>query len=270
MSFIDKLRQASEKADSLVCVGLDTDTAKIPSHLADEKDGVLRFNEAIIRSTHDLVCAYKPNSAFYEALGSHGIEMLRKTCDAIPPDIPVILDVKRGDIGNTAQKYAAYAYDVIGADAVTVNPYMGFDAVSPFFRENKCVFILCLTSNPSAEDFQTLDTGGIQLYERVARAAIEWSKEGEVGLVTGATRPEYIRRIRDIAGSMPLLIPGIGAQGGDIGKVIKECGGKSGETVINSSRAILYSSDSHDFPEAARASLLRLRDEINRFRRYVE
>ena len=268
MSFISKMRRASEKADSLVCVGLDTDPTKIPGHLADEKESVLRFNKAIIRSTSDLVCAYKPNSAFYEALGSRGIEILRKTREFISSNIPVILDIKRGDIGNTAEKYAAYAYDVIGADAVTVNPYMGFDAVSPFIRENKFVFILCLTSNPSAEDFQMLDMGGIPLYEKVARAAVEWSQEGEIGLVVGATRPGYMKRIRSVVGDMPILVPGVGVQGGDIDTVVKECGGKPGETVINSSRAILYSSGGPDFSESAHASLLYLRNEINRFRRY--
>ncbi|MBT4484893.1 MAG: orotidine-5'-phosphate decarboxylase [Candidatus Latescibacteria bacterium] len=267
MSCIEKLRKAAEKADSLVCVGLDTDMDKIPALLASQKDGGVKFNEAIIRSTSDLVCAYKPNSAFYEAMGSRGIEMLQRTCQIIPGDIPVILDIKRGDIGNTASKYADFAYDIIGADAVTVNPYMGFDAVRPFLREGKCVFVLCLTSNPSSEDFQMFDTSGGCLFEKVASKAVEWAEEGEVGIVVGATRPGYMKKIREIVGDMPILVPGVGAQGGDVEAVIGECGGKSGSTVVNSSRAILYASSENDFPEAARRCLNDLRDKINSVRK---
>ncbi len=266
MGCIEKVSQAAEKAHSLVCVGLDTDPDKMPEFLASEGDGVYRFNEAIIRSTSDLVCAYKPNSAFYEALGTHGIEMLQKTCETIPEDIPVILDMKRGDISNTALKYAHYAYDILGADAVTVNPYMGFDAVRPFLRSDKCVFILCLTSNTSAQDFQMLETDGVPLYEKVALSAKEWAKEGEVGLVMGATHPEALRKIRSIAGDMPILIPGVGTQGGDIETVIKECGAEPGLTIINSSRGILYSSQGEDYSMAARLSLLNLRTTINHLR----
>ena len=266
MGFIEKIAHAAEKAQSLVCVGLDTDPEKMPAFLASDDDGVYRFNEAIIRATSDLVCAYKPNSAFYEALGSHGIDMLQNTCETIPPEIPIILDVKRGDISNTALKYAYYAYDILGADAVTVNPYMGFDAVRPFIRTGKCVFILCLTSNKTSQDFQILETDSIPLYERIAMAAAEWAKEGEIGLVMGATRPEAMRKIREITGDMPILVPGVGVQGGDIETVIKECGGNPGMTIINSSRGILYSSKGEDFSQAARLSLLKLRNIINGFR----
>jgi orotidine-5'-phosphate decarboxylase len=234
--------------------------------MISEPDNVFRFNEAIIKNTSDLVCAYKPNSAFYEALGSHGIDMLRKTCAAIPKDIPVILDIKRGDISNTARKYVDFAYNIIGADAVTVNPYMGFDAVKPFLREGKCVFVLCLTSNVSSRDFQLLATEHGPLYERVAQAAREWSNEGEIGLVVGATKSESMTRIREIVGEMPILVPGVGAQGGDIESTVKGCGGKAGMTIINSSRGILYASAGSDFQEAARASLLTLRNTINTFR----
>lgn len=267
MNFTGKLRQAAEKADSLVCVGLDVDPAKLPVQLASGKEGILLFSGAIIGSTSDMVCAYKPNSAFYEAMGSQGIDILVEICQMIPPAIPVILDIKRGDIGSTASKYASYAYDIIGADAVTVNPYMGFDAVRPFFRDGKCVFVLCLTSNPSAKDFQMLDTGGSPLFEKVAETAVEWSREGEVGLVVGATWPGYMKKIRDIVGDMPILVPGVGAQGGDIGTVVQECGGKTGCTVINSTREILYASSGPDFDSAARKSCLHLRSEINRYRR---
>ncbi len=266
MSFITKITNAAERAKSLVCVGLDTDPIHIPLSINRKGDAIFEFNRAIITATKDYVCAYKPNSAFYEALGGSGIETLRKTCAEIPNDIPLILDVKRGDISNTAEKYAEYAYDYIGADAVTVNPYMGYDAVAPFIREDKCVFVLCLTSNVSAIDFQLLDTGGGMLYERVAQAAAEWAKYGEIGLVAGATKPEHMRRIRDIAPELPILVPGVGAQGGDIEAVVKECSGISGRTIINSSRGILYASEGPDFSEAAQRNLIELRDTINSYR----
>ncbi len=266
MTFQEKLRKASLRADSLVCVGLDTDPSKLPRHLSDAHDAVLRFNTALIESTSDLVCAYKPNSAFYEALGGHGIDMLVESCAAVPLDVPVILDVKRGDIGSTADRYASYAYDIVNADAVTINPYMGFDAVKPFLREGKCVFVLCLTSNPSADDFQFLATPGGPMFEVVARMASEWSKEGEIGIVAGATRPEYLGRIRDIAGDLPFLVPGVGAQGGSAADVIQECGGEAGGTVINSSRGVIYAYGGEDFAEAARTKLKALRDTINSYR----
>ncbi len=269
MGFIEKISHAAENAQSLVCVGLDTDTEMMPAFLASDDDGVYRFNKAVIRSTSDLVCAYKPNSAFYEALGAKGIDILLRTFEIIPQEIPVILDVKRGDISNTALKYAHYAYDILGADGVTVNPYMGFDAVRPFIRPGKCVFILCLTSNKTAQDFQMLETDGVPLYERVALAAAEWAKEGEIGLVMGASRPEAMRKIREIIGDMPILVPGVGVQGGDIESVVKECGGKPGMTIINSSRSILYSSKGEDFSEAARVSLLNLRNTINDLRERI-
>ena len=265
MGFIERLKQVAETSESLICVGLDTDTEKLPASLFATGD-VLTFNKKIIDATFDLVCAYKPNSAFYEALGSRGMDILEETCRAVPSHIPIILDVKRGDIGNTAKKYATAAYDRIGADAVTVNPYMGFDAVKPFLCEGKCVFVLCLTSNPSANDFQTFDTGDGLLFERVARAAVGWANYGEVGLVVGATRPEYLSRVRDIAPDLPLLIPGIGAQGGDIEQVISGVGYLPGLTIINSSREILYASNGENYAEAARMNLLNLRSAINQFR----
>ncbi|MBN1291121.1 MAG: orotidine-5'-phosphate decarboxylase [Candidatus Latescibacteria bacterium] len=266
MEFINKIVEKSKKADSLVCIGLDTDPLKIPVHLRQSGNAVLEFNKSIITATKDLVCAYKPNAAFYEAMGSIGIEILEKTCRFIDNNIPIILDIKRGDIGNTAVQYAYAAYEIFGVDAVTVNPYMGFDAIKPFLRDGKGVFVLCLTSNPSAGDFQLLDTGGQLLYERVAHAAVEWAKEGEIGLVIGATRPETMQKIRDIVEDMPILVPGIGAQGGSIMDVITNCGGKPGRTIINSSRSILYASHEKDYAEAARSSLEKLRLDINKNR----
>ena len=267
MTFREKLEKASNTADSLVCVGLDTDPAKLPSHLPSGDEGMRAFNEAVIRSTADLACAYKPNSAFYEARGAGGIDTLIQTVRIIPKHIPVILDAKRGDIGNTARKYAEFAYDVIGADAVTVNPYMGYDAVKPFVRDGKCVFVLCLTSNPGAGDFQFLPLDGKPLFETVAEKALEWSKEGEIGLVVGATRTGLLKRVRDIVGDMPFLVPGAGAQGGDVGSVIGECGGAAGSLLINSSRGILYASGGEHFSDAARKSLASLRGDINGYRR---
>ncbi|MFC1607034.1 orotidine-5'-phosphate decarboxylase [Candidatus Latescibacterota bacterium] len=266
MGFIENITSSSRKANSLVCVGLDTDPAKIPAFLMGEDDGVLRFNKDIIKATSDMVCAYKPNAAFYEAMGSSGLDILEKTCDAVPDSIPVILDVKRGDIGNTAEQYATAAYDIVGADAVTVNPYMGFDAIRPFLRDGKGVFVLCLTSNKTAEDFQLLDTGSGPLYQRVAKTAREWAKEGEIGLVVGATRPEVFEQIREIVGDLPILVPGIGAQGGDIEGVVTRCGSEFGLTIINSSRGILYASGGEDFAEAARIKLIELNTSINKHR----
>jgi len=267
MGFLEKISGASERADSLVCVGLDTDPERLPRGFPRDERGMLDFNAAIIEATSDLVCAYKPNSAFYEALGSPGIEILRETCGLVPDGIPVILDIKRGDIGSTAERYAVYAYEVMGADAVTVNPYMGFDAVSPFMREEKCVFVLCLTSNPSAGDFQFLESGGARLFESVAGKAVEWSEKGTMGLVVGATRPGDMHRVREIAPALPLLVPGVGAQGGNVEEVVAECGGENGLTIINSSRNILYASSGSDFREAARERTLSLREGINRYRR---
>lgn len=263
MDFRNKLTTAAKNADSLICVGLDTDVERLPEHLGGDFEAALLFNEAIIESTADLVCAYKPNSAFYEAMGADGIRILKKTCEAIPEHIPVILDVKRGDISNTAAKYADYAYDYLGADAVTVNPYMGYDAIKPFIRPGKCVFVLCLTSNQSAHELQLLETPEGKVFELLARYVASWNTDDGIGVVAGATRPEYISRIREIVGGMPILVPGIGAQGGDIASVLSTCGGKPGETIINSSRGILYASDGTDFADAARSSLMELRNAVN-------
>ena len=266
MTFTGQLSAAAKSRNSLVCVGLDTDPAKIPAHLGRDPAAIVPFNRAIVDATADAVCCYKPNTAFYEALGPDGIKALIETRRHIPGDIPVILDVKRGDIGTTAERYAAFAYDVVGADAVTVNPYMGFDAVRPFLRPGKGVFVLCLTSNPTAADFQFLSVDGRPLFEHVAETAVHWAKEGDIGLVAGATRPEHLARIREIAPKLPVLAPGVGVQGGDVGAVIAELGGEPGTVAINSSRGILYASGGADFADAARTACLTLRDEINAHR----
>jgi orotidine-5'-phosphate decarboxylase len=200
-------------------------------------------------------------------MGPYGIEVLIETCSYIPEHIPVILDAKRGDIGNTAEKYAEFAYEIVRADAVTVNPYMGFDSIEPLMRTGKCPFVLCLTSNSSAEDFQMIDSGGKHLFETVASKIAEWSSKGEIGIVAGATQTGNLGMIRSIAGDLPVLVPGVGAQGGDAKTVIGECGGKPGLTVINSSRGIIYASSREDFAEKAREKTLALRDELNSYRR---
>jgi orotidine-5'-phosphate decarboxylase len=272
MKFIEKLVNISRKNNSLLCVGLDTDIEKIPRSLLKNSDPIFSFNQKIIGSTCDLVCAYKPNIAFYEAHGSKGWEALKKTCEAIPKEIPIIVDAKRGDIGNTAQMYAKAIFEDLGADAVTVNPYMGEDAVSPFLEhEDKCAFILCLTSNKGAQDFQLLSIDGKPLYQLVAEKTLSWNKKGNCGLVAGATYPEQLRKIRGIAQALPILIPGIGAQAGEFESTVKFGTDEKGErAIINSSRGIIYASQKDDLAEAARGEAFKLRDKINLYRKTTE
>lgn len=263
MGFKRKLRQSAESNNSLLCVGLDPDPEKLPAGLT-----VARFCRAIIEATSDLVCAYKPNLAFYEASGVEGLRALEETIAAVPTDIPIIGDAKRGDIGNTARQYAHALYDLFRFDAATVNPYLGFDSVEPFIAyANKCTFLLCRTSNPGAKDFQDLMVEGQPLYEHVAFKALEWNVHGNIGLVVGATYPQELARIRQLCPTMPLLIPGVGTQGGEVESVVRFGSDSAGENaVINVSRAILYASTGSDFAEAARRSAERIRDEINRYR----
>jgi orotidine-5'-phosphate decarboxylase len=273
MKFIEKLIDISRKNNSLLCVGLDTDLEKIPKFLLKDRDPIFSFNQKIIDSTSDLVCAYKPNIAFYEAYGSKGWEALKKTCEAIPKEIPIIIDAKRGDIGNTARMYAKAIFENLDADALTVNPYMGEDAISPFLEyENKCALILCLTSNKSAQDFQLCllkippkaGIDGKPLYQIVAEKVLSWNKKGNCGLVVGATYPEQLKKVREIAKSLPILIPGVGAQSGELESTVKFGTDEKGErAIINSSRAIIYASQEENFAEAAREEALKLRDRIN-------
>jgi orotidine-5'-phosphate decarboxylase len=259
MEFVEKLVNASRKNKSWLCIGLDPDP-----ELMSESD-VLQFNKAIIEATSDLVCAYKPNLAFYEALGSEGFAILERTIRHVPDYVPVIGDAKRGDIGNTAKAYAQALFSVLGFDAVTVNPYLGHDSVEPFTSyRDKGVFILCRTSNKGAADFQDLITGGLPLYEAVARKAGEWNTHGNVGLVVGATYPEQLKRVRSICPEMPLLIPGVGAQGGDMSSAVSYGVDAHGEkAIINVSRQILYASKGKDFAQIARNVAKRIRDQIN-------
>jgi orotidine-5'-phosphate decarboxylase len=266
VNFIEKLTGAIKKNRSLLCIGLDTDPALMPDNIS-----VLEFNKAIIDATADLVCAYKPNLAFYEALGITGLDALKRTVDQIPEDIPVIGDAKRGDIGNTARAYARSLFDYYNFDAVTVSPYLGFDSVEPFIQyHDRGIFVLCRTSNSGAVDFQSLtcdvNGGRYRLFEMVAEKVNQWNACGNLGLVVGATYPEELKLIRQRFPDMPLLIPGVGAQGGELAKVVGY-GVDAGRqrTIINSSRQILYASRGQDFAGAARRAAIELRDQINQY-----
>ena len=261
MAFLNKLLSASRRNRSLLCVGLDPDTALMP------KMDILDFNKAIVDATADLVCAYKPNLAFYEALGTEGLNALQKTVEYIPDFIPVIGDGKRGDIGNTAKAYAKALFEIFGFEAATVNPYLGHDSIQPFLEyKEKGIFILCRTSNPGSGDFQNLtDAQGEPLYITVAKRAKQWDTYGNVGLVVGATYPEELKSIRQLCPKMPLLIPGIGAQGGDLVSTVRNGIDSRGEkAIIAVSRQILYASKEKNFDEAARRIAMQLRDDINK------
>ncbi len=270
MNFMDKLRQAWQNNRSLVCVGLDPDPKKLPAAVAGAEYPIFEFNRRLIDATGDLVCAYKPQAAYYA--GSDADAELAMTIDYIHerfPAVPVILDVKRGDIGATAQMYAKEAFERYHADAVTVNPYMGTDALQPFLDyADRGVIILCRTSNPGGSDLQNLVADGMPVYEHVARLAQErWNGNGNVMLVVGATYPEELGRIRSLCPEMPFLVPGVGAQGGDVAKVLAN--GKTADgagLVINSSRGIIYASKGDDFADCARAAAAELRDIINQYR----
>jgi len=261
------IRETIQERNSMLCVGLDTDPVKIPPYLLKQDNPIYRFNRAIIDSTHDLVAAYKPNLAFYEALGLEGWAVLKQTLDYIPEGILKIGDAKRGDIGSTAIKYAKALFD-LGFDVVTVNPYLGWDSIGPFVHDQeKGVFVLCLTSNPSAQDFQYRMVEGKPFYQRVAEKVLEWNSNENCGLVVGATHPEELQKIRETAQDLPFLIPGIGAQGGDLESTIS--GGTDGHgemAIVNSSRGIIYASSGEDFADAARNEALKLRDAMNSLR----
>ncbi len=271
-TFIDRLQGSWARNDSLVCVGLDPEIERFPEHVAAHASPIFQFNKAIIDATADLVCAYKPQFAHYAAYEAE--DQLQRTIEYIHdtyPDIPVILDSKRGDVGNTAERYANEAFERYGADAVTVNPYLGADSLEPFLKHaDRGVIILCRTSNPGARDLQdlTVDAAGRRLYHVVADlAAQQWNTRGNCLLVVGATYPQELAEVRRIVGDMPLLVPGVGAQGGDVAAAVR-----SGQTaagtglIISSSRGILYASGGEDFASAARAATERLRSQINEYR----
>lgn len=265
---INKFVEAVKKNNSLVCVGLDPDKTKLPAGVDQ-----LTFNKAIIDATYDVVAAYKPNSAFYEALGDEGVKTLKATCDYVSenyPEIPVILDAKRADIGNTNQGYIDFAYEYLGVDAITLHPYMGGEAIQPFLdRADKTAIILCRTSNDGAKEFQDLLVDGKPLYQVVAgQVAKNWNKNNNCMLVVGATYPQEISEVRSIVGDkMWFLIPGVGAQGGDVEKTVKAAVNSEGHgMLVNSSRGIIFASSGPDYAEVARAKAIELRDEINKHR----
>jgi orotidine-5'-phosphate decarboxylase len=272
VNFIDKLSAAWTSNNSLLCVGLDPDLARFPAHLRQQPDPIVAFCKAIIDATADLACAFKPQIAYFAALGAEPqLEQICRYLRDTYPHIPLVLDAKRGDIGATAHQYAREAFDRYGADAVTVNPYMGFDSVEPYLEwAERGVIVLCRTSNAGGSDLQFLNVDGKPLYQHVARlVAQKWNRNGQCALVVGATFPDELAQVRAIVGAMPLLVPGVGAQGGDVEATVR-----SGRTaggagmMINSSRAILYAQQQpgEDFAAAARRVALETRDAINRYR----
>jgi orotidine-5'-phosphate decarboxylase len=272
VTFIEKLAAAWRSQDSQLCVGFDPDPARFPAHLQREPDAVLQFCTAIADATADAACAFKPQIAYFAAMRAE--DQLEALCAYLReryPHIPVVLDAKRGDIGATAEQYAREAFERYGADAVTVNPYMGFDSVQPYLEwKDRGVVVLCRTSNAGGSDLQFLEVNGKPLYQHVATlVADKWNTNGQCSLVVGATFPNELAQVRALVGDMPLLIPGIGAQGGDI-KATVEAGRTANGTgmMINSSRAILYAkaNDGENFAQAARRVALETRDTINRYR----
>lgn len=271
MTFTEKLRACGQNNDSLVCVGLDPDLAKLPAAVEGETFPAYEFLRQIADATADLACAFKPQIAYFAGQGlDEELYLLLRHLREKHPEVPVILDAKRGDIGATAKQYAREVFDIFGADAVTVNPYMGGDTLEPFLeRAEKGVFVLCRTSNPGAADFQNLVSDGRPLYEHVAaKAAGEWNARGNCGLVVGATWPEELARVRALCPELPLLVPGVGAQGGDPEAVVQNgADADSAGLLVNSSRGILYASSGGDFAEAARKATEELRDRLNAARR---
>ena len=274
--FTEQLAHAWSSQESMLCVGLDPDPKQFPASIKGKGGAILAFCREIVDATADLVCAFKPQIAYFAAHGAE--DQLAQLIDHIHrqhPQVPVILDSKRGDIGSTAQQYAIEAFDRYQADAVTVNPYMGFDSIEPYLKyANKGVIALCRTSNPGGSDLQFLEvnekgsTDKELLYQRVARlASSQWNKTGQLGLVVGATFPEEIAKVREIVGEMPLLIPGIGAQGGDIPATVQAgrvANAPGTGMIINSSRAILYASQDGNFADAARQAAIATRDALRK------
>lgn len=273
MNFQSKLDAIVKKNNSLLCIGPDPDFAKLPKSVLRESNPQFLFNKAIIDATYDVVCAYKPNSAFYEAQGAKGIEELRMTCEYLQknyPHIPILLDAKRADIGSTNAGYVTYAFDYLQADAITLHPYLGREALNPFLeRIDKGCFILCRTSNPGAGEFQDLLMDGEPLYMRVAReVSTQWNTNGNCFLVVGATYPKELTQLRHMVPDMTFLVPGIGAQGGDIEQTVR--GGKNDKgsgMIVSTSRAVIFASSGEDFAQKAREEAITLKDTINLYRK---
>lgn len=268
MNFITKLRAIQRANNTLLCIGLDTDPAKLPSFLKTQANPQYEFNRRIIAVTKDLVCAFKINSAFYEAEGERGWSAMRETLRSVPSSTISIADAKRGDIGNSSERYSRIFFEEFKFDAVTVNPYMGKDSVAPFLQSpEQCAFILALTSNPGSKDFQQLRVGKKFLYEKVIETAMKWNEKKNIGFVVGATNPKELKSIRKYAPKVPLLIPGVGAQGGSVKAAVQHGCDINGEiAIINVSRSILYASSGEDFADSARREAIKIRDEINFWR----
>ncbi len=261
-TLIDNLR----KKKSFLCVGLDTDLNKIPTHLLQEENPALVFNKAIIDATKDYTVSYKINTAFYEAQGLKGWETMQKTLAYIPKDIFTIADAKRGDIGNTAEQYAKTFFETYPFDSVTIAPYMGKDSVAPFLKfENKWGIVLGVTSNEGSQDFQMLETDGIPLYETVMRKVATWGSIDNTMFVVGATRKEQLEKIRKIIPEHFLLIPGVGAQGGDLNSVAQAALNKDVGILVNVSRAVIYASTGLDFAEQARRAAQHYQEQMAQY-----
>jgi len=272
-TFGDRLARRAAEVDSLLCIGLDPAIGRMPEGIPDTADGVIEFCERLVDATADLALAFKPNLAFFLAYGADGLDALYTVRDMIPSDVPVLLDCKIGDVGSTATAYATAWFDELDVDAITVHPYLGEDSLEPFLeRSDKGVFVLAKTSNPGSGDLQdrTLGDTGLPLYEYVAARAAEWdaSYPATVGLVVGATWPDQLRQIRDVAPTLPILLPGLGTQGGDLEASVR-AGMTADSTglLCSSSRGIMYASSGSDFAEAAREAAIRLRDDIDAVRR---
>ena len=276
MNFLEKLINASRQQDSLLCVGLDPELERFPAELQamPVASAIVRFCHSIIEATAPYVSAYKPSLAFFEVLGPIGMQIFQEVLNAIPTDIPIIADAKRSDLGNTARNYATALFEVYGCDAATVNPYLGYDSVAPFLAyRDKGSLLLCRTSNPSARDFQDLivqseDDQMRPLYEVVARHVQTWNEARNCGLVVGATYPQELRTIRSLSPDLPILIPGVGAQGGNLEASVAAGVDAQGErAIIAVSRAILYASHGSDYAIAAAEASRSMRDQINIARR---
>lgn len=270
MNFNQKIASIIKKNNSLLCVGLDPELAKFPKHLLKKKEPIFEFNKSIIDATFDLVCAYKPNIAFYEAYGIDGLKQLKKTIDYLHKkytDIPVILDAKRADIGNTARMYAKAMYENWGADATTVYPYLGLDSVIPYLEyKEKLTILLIRTSNPDAKMFQDLKVGSLPFYLNLAKTISKWPYKN-IGIFVGATYPEELGKVRKLFQKNPILTAGIGAQGAETEKAVKAGIDKNGSNLIcNNSRSILYASNDKDFAKHARINADKMRGIINEYR----
>lgn len=256
-------------ADTLLCVGLDPDASRFPDRLHHADDSIFEFCRSVVDATADLVCAFKPQIACFASAGAEdALQRLIAYIRMSHPAIPVILDAKRGDMASTAEHYAREVFERYDAHAVTLSPYLGLDSIEPYLAyEGRGAFLLCRTSNAGGDDLQMLEVDGGRLYERVARLAVTWNGGGQLGLVVGATYPGELARVREIVGAMPVLVPGIGAQGGDIAATVRagQTAGGAG-IVVSSSRAILYASATADFAQAARRVAQNTRDAINRYR----